>query len=320
MVLMNDQIIKHKLSPSNTVLISSSNRPIGSKLNDTASIKDFGAVGDGVTDDTDAINAAIAELFYATLYLDTNDILKHVTLYFPPGVYMISESILLYPFVSIMGAGIDRTIIRCVSATSQITLMETADSVGDVGSNIGLVGYYPQHITVSNLTLDTNNESVDGVSMTRYKFCKFDTVKFKGSYTLGDGLINSLRAVSLNSIGNTDITTTLDFINCIFTNFTYGVYSDDPVKFTSFTRCTFTNNWSGVTLGLSANFNGPYFTTLNQCRFYDLDETAITVLSTNPGEISVQCQYMNCNLISGLTPIHWGPGTIDNNSIGDVFA
>lgn len=34
------------------------NRPFSQKLAETISVKDFGAVGDGTTDDTDAFNAA----------------------------------------------------------------------------------------------------------------------------------------------------------------------------------------------------------------------------------------------------------------------
>jgi len=38
-------------------------RSLQSKYDDIASVKDFGAVGDGETDDTDAINRAMYELF-----------------------------------------------------------------------------------------------------------------------------------------------------------------------------------------------------------------------------------------------------------------
>lgn len=316
----NTTIIKNKFAPVNTTLSSSIVRSIGNILNDFASIKDFGAVGDGITDDTQAINNAIAELFYAETDLDPIDLPKHIVLYFPPGVYLVSQSILLYPYVSIIGAGIDKTIIRAITSTTQTHIIETVDSIGETGANIGLSGYYPKNILVSNLTLDTNSNNINIANMTRYQFCKFKTVKFKGSYQLGEGLLNNLYAVSLNSIGNTGVTNTMDFIDCVFTNITYCCYSDDPVKFTSFTRCTFTECWAGVTLGLNANYSGPFFTTLNQCRFYNIDENAISVISTNPGAVSMSCQFLSCNMLTGVSPIYWAPGTVDNDSIGDVFA
>lgn len=314
----NSTIIKNRFSPLGAVITTSTDRPIGEKLNDFVSIKDFGVMGDGITDDTVAINAAIANLFRSVTDLNTVDIPKHVVLFFPAGVYLISDSILLYPYVSFVGAGIDKTIIRCIPESNQLCMAQTVDSVGETGANIGLSGYYPKHITISDLTFDTNNNYMNIVEMVRYQHCKFDTVKFKGAYQLGDGAAESFYAIGLKSIGNTGITHTIDFLGCIFTNVTYCVSANDPVKFTGFTRCTFTQCWSGITFGPLSD--GPYFTTLNQCRFYDIDETAITVLSTNPGVITTQCQYMNCNLMSGLAPVYWGPGTIDNDSIGDVFA
>jgi hypothetical protein len=62
------------------------NRPINLKLNEIISVKDFGAVGNGITDDTAAINAAIAAIP-----------VTGGTLYFPAstGSYMISQTIIV---------------------------------------------------------------------------------------------------------------------------------------------------------------------------------------------------------------------------------
>jgi hypothetical protein len=59
---------------------STTNRPINLKLQETISVKDFGAVGDGVTDDTAAIQAAVNSV--------TNG-----TIYFPIGNYAITSPI-----------------------------------------------------------------------------------------------------------------------------------------------------------------------------------------------------------------------------------
>ncbi|QLI96547.1 right-handed parallel beta-helix repeat-containing protein [Providencia rettgeri] len=60
-------------------------RPEGWSLTDFVSVKDFGAKGDGVTDDTKAIQAAIDSF--------SNRKIRGGTVFFPSGEYLISDSI-----------------------------------------------------------------------------------------------------------------------------------------------------------------------------------------------------------------------------------
>ena len=72
--------------------------PTGSTVRD---VKTFGAVGDGVTDDTQAIRDAIASTFNAWEQI-----------YFPPGTYLVSDEINWQRFLTLRGAGADQTTIR----------------------------------------------------------------------------------------------------------------------------------------------------------------------------------------------------------------
>jgi len=63
---------------------------VQAKLRETVSVKDFGAVGDGVTDDTAAIQAAIDALFPAM-----NNFAQTPKLHFPAGNYLISSGIII---------------------------------------------------------------------------------------------------------------------------------------------------------------------------------------------------------------------------------
>jgi hypothetical protein len=97
-------------------------------------VKDFGAVGNGVTNDTTAINNCIAAN-------------SGNTIYFPAGTYVISGSGINAGFnnISIVGAGMFNTIIRpAVSTTAAITM----------GSGAAMTNQ-----TISNLTIDCTNAS-----------------------------------------------------------------------------------------------------------------------------------------------------------------
>jgi hypothetical protein len=75
------------------------NRTVQAKLRDVVSIKDFGAVGDGTTDDTTALQAAIAYCENATQYGGR-------ALYLPGGRYKISGALTLSKeFITIFGDG-----------------------------------------------------------------------------------------------------------------------------------------------------------------------------------------------------------------------
>jgi hypothetical protein len=61
-------------------------RTVESKLQDMVSVKDFGAVGDGVTDDTAAIQAALASVLSSQ---------RRGTVFLPPGTYRTTSTITL---------------------------------------------------------------------------------------------------------------------------------------------------------------------------------------------------------------------------------
>ena len=77
-------------------------RTLQAKFDDVASVKDFGAVGDGVTDDTAAIQAAIDAVFAASSGIVT----------IPAGTYIVSSPLTLKSGVILSGAGHTVTILK----------------------------------------------------------------------------------------------------------------------------------------------------------------------------------------------------------------
>jgi Pectate lyase superfamily protein len=78
-------------------------RSVQSKLQESVSVLDFGAKGDGTTDDTTAIQAALSS---------GNNI------YFPQGTYVISRALIPVSNQTISGAGMNFTIIKQTSASA----------------------------------------------------------------------------------------------------------------------------------------------------------------------------------------------------------
>jgi hypothetical protein len=65
-------------------------------------VKDYGAKGDGTTDDTEAINAAGADGNRCGLNCDSSTTTP-VILYFPPGTYVVSKPIIQYYYTQFIG-------------------------------------------------------------------------------------------------------------------------------------------------------------------------------------------------------------------------
>ena len=120
-------------------------RPIGDKLGDTVSARDFGAAGDGVSDDTLAIQTALT---------------SHAAVYLPPGTYRISGTLTVGFGKTLQGAGQSSILHGAGAGFDLIQLPDGYATVsglrlenGRAGLRLtGLTGPCVQN-TVSDLTL-----------------------------------------------------------------------------------------------------------------------------------------------------------------------
>ena len=116
-------------------------RTLTSKLQDTVSVKDFGAVGDGVTDDTAAIQTAL------------NSGSKNVFL--PDGTYFLNETTMRN--LSFNGLTVPTGVRFYGSSGSKLLL----DGTGDY-AHVLVVGQNASDVTVENITIDGANAYANG--------------------------------------------------------------------------------------------------------------------------------------------------------------
>ena len=169
---------------------ASSGSPISislqSWLDQFASVLDFGAVGDGVTDDTDAINRALFQLYCR----EPNPQIRR-SLFFPAGRYLVTSSIEIPPYAMLYGEGINSSVIVLDAASASQYVAVYSDSLQQTGVNIGNNGATPPvDITISNMGFEAAGLA-DVFLVEDAEQCTFTDVSFLGSLGEAD-LIDAL--------------------------------------------------------------------------------------------------------------------------------
>ena len=161
-------------------------RTLQDKLDDFVSVRDFGAIGDGITDDTAAINRAIQQIYKSTV--SPTESRARRTIYFPGGSYIITSSILIPPFARFVGDGAGSVTIQQTNANQSIA--ETCDSLFQTDASIGTgSSLFPQDIEIDGLHFYNANSSVtsslfniDSASNVKVRNSKFTSNSSAGFY------------------------------------------------------------------------------------------------------------------------------------------
>ena len=219
-------------------------------LDQFASVLDFGAVGDGTTDDTDAINNALYQLFCR----EVNPQIRR-SLFFPAGVYKVSGTINIPPYATLYGEGVDNSVISLVDTEGSVLYVaQTADSNQNTGVNIGSGGAIPpQYITVHNLGFKSVDPLSSAFLVGQATNCRFQNVGFYGPLIKANLTSNANNTVGVDfNTTNTYNCEQIVFDGCVFNGTVYGVNASQQLKGITFTNSEFNTLYQGVLLGTSA--------------------------------------------------------------------
>jgi hypothetical protein len=293
-------------------------RTLQERLDDTVSVRSFGAEGDGANDDRDAIQRAIDAIYidYTAEDPSNPDPKRRVELLIEPGVYNVSGPIYLYPFITIRGSGKEKTVIRATGNTSAVIAIRDPYKT-DPGDDSTLIKYetdinqygaldQPRYLNVSGITFETAAVNKPVFIANAVKSSQFVDVKFKSTFEIGDSINgdNDLN-IGMLMVAKSSAVTCQDnvFDNCEFENCAYGVDSTYDIQHNTFRSCVFTNLGHGAYLGWdvivgvtdpeigSGRQVGPRWTRFENTKFIDIDRQGLYI-GRGVGNISTSNTYI----------------------------
>lgn len=221
-------------------------------LDQFASVLDFGAVGDGITDDTDAINRALYQLYCR----EVNPQIRR-SLFFPAGVYLVTGCINIPPYATLWGEGNDNSVITMATGSAQY-VARTADSLQNTGVDIGNAGATtPEYITITNLGFTQLDPTGSVFLVQDATNCSFQNVGFRGASSTAELTTSDNGSIGVSFASTSSLVCEqITFNDCVFSGLVWGINTDQQTKAVTVATSQFTTLYRGIVLGSAATTNG----------------------------------------------------------------
>lgn len=295
-------------------------RTLQNKLDDVVSVRDFGAKGDGTTDDTAAINRALFQLFCR----ESNTEIRRA-LYFPAGTYIV-DTVKFPTYAKIIGDGKNSSIIRSKLDGSDAAFY-LSDSRHQITVNIGLSGAtLPSFIDFYDITLQRDTDG-DVLQMNSASNINFSRVGFVGNQE--NPISVGLSFPSCVKIFSTAVNQShnIYFDGCDFVNNNFGMVIDDDMQNITFNAGLVKNLFKGFKIGeitgsSSASTVGPRAVKITNSLFDDVHDSGIHVYQSSSVTSAFNYYRDVANAGFGVTN-PFAPVIIfetgSNSSIHDIF-
>jgi hypothetical protein len=233
-------------------------RSLQAKLDDFVNVKDFGATGNGTTNDLAAINRALYQLYCRF----PSNVAARKKLYFPAGTYLISGGIVEIPTnANLVGDGKGRSMILQTDNT-QTAVAALADSAQQIGASIGNNGATPpSNIKISGITFQTQFDQ-QIMTVAQSQNIIFQEVGFIGPFSFSTTPGNSNKCVYFTSTTTTNCLN-IRFEDCRFSGLAYPMSGDNDMQNIVVTNSYFYNLyggpvWGQYTTGTPPSATGPF--------------------------------------------------------------
>ena len=264
-------------------------RSLQNRLDDFVSASSFGAVGDGVNNDTVSLQAAIDALFSVG-----NDRNSRSILYIPAGNYFISQPLQIPPFSHIVGSGIENTVIFSNTGT-------VFETIGDQPINQVTQEQQPRHLKITDMSIVCNSNDT-AVFLHSCRDSEFKNLKLTGAWDINSAN-NRSYAFEFAAVSDAITCKNNVFDNISIQQFARGIDSPRKIINNKFKNINFYELDTAIVFGDDQSVEaGPERNTIENSRFEFIKNQGIQLLD-GEHNISRSNQYINVGNDGGNAPV-----------------
>jgi hypothetical protein len=262
--------------------LSAVRRNLRARLDDRVSVRSFGVQGNG-GDVTEALQKALYELYLKYVGTEQTRVVLHVE----PGVYTISSTVYIPPYVTLQGAGRDKTVFE---STGGINIFETISDNTNYTGVLATTEPFEQPlanyassargINLSGFTIrvTTTNPLTKMLVMNSARDCRLTDIKFIGPRLTGPaediGIFITSKTDAIQAQFNR-------IVDCEFVGIGTGIVSNHSIHHNDIEACTFDRMIKGISFGEDpvVGQGNPNDNTIKGCYFEDIDQHGIIILA-----------------------------------------
>lgn len=310
------QAIAYKYREDVDYITHSATRRLQSKLDDTVSLCDYDVISSTTaTDITYQFKLAIQELFFNSTSdsYQRSDARRKLTI--PAGNFIISDVILLPPYVTLVGEGAGLTTLTMVS--SNTPMFKTVDAAGNTfeSNNMQSGVHRARSLQISDITMEYSPTAagtaglllIDNILDVEVTNCTFRTLPDLSSSGSVYGLVSAGTGIELRGqgggIGSGDVNLceNIKITNCVFDSLLTGVVGSGSVIRPVITNSVFSNLHKGIHMFGDANTAAPSNGYFESNRFENIVNEAIAIDTSIHRTNHVSSNNFFIQVANGLT-------------------
>lgn len=292
-------------------------RTMQEKFDDYVSVRDFGATGDGHTNDLVAITRAITEI-YRRAVVENNPAARRAIL-FPAGAYNMSGGVAVFPtWLTVVGEGISNTrLVQTDGAQSCVARFSDSSFAYDSTAGAPFITM-PTDISIEKMTFQQNSNKdiliLDGITNSNFRLVALAGVLNATSWAAS----KPAKFAGIKFASTKQAAQNITFDSCKFVGVPYAVLSDVASSDIRFNNCLFTVLYAAFKLGESSTSGttAPTNFRITNSVFKDITNLGIDSYAYVSGVVSTGNSFYNVGNNIGMAINYRDDG---NYSVFDYF-